>query len=503
MSWIQKSLLGESLNLESSMSVFLAATVIFCTWLAGCAISVLLGRKSILEISGLGFILGTMYMTMAVLLIHQYAGLLITQTMVLTLSYLSGLLSIIILRPFYKHIQVLSPKVVVSIAKAPRLTKVLVGILIILGMSSLLQNYFWPITDWDAHALYDFRARIVAQNGSFVEGIELGYFFQYPPFTSLLHSMLYLAGFDRVKVWYSFLYISLQIVFYVQLRKHTTTSLSLIGTVLLASNPLILEHSTMAYTNLSYTIFLTLGLIYLVDWYRVRSVSTILLGSLLVVSSTWVRLTEPFWIIPLLILVSIVILSFKRKNLKHALAAVIGLIFIFLGKSIWQNFLNMLFLQNVIAPTTTVAPPSTAVEPLVQVDSYSWLTTVPVLSAFKPYIVSLISKDGTFVLQRAGEIASYISAYILPVVEVYLVPAVVLAAFELPKKEQHTIALWCVLVLYLLLLFVGTFAFSLLDGSWTEIGGSANRMSMFLIPLFIFAIFSTQRLHQWQKKIAK
>jgi hypothetical protein len=299
------------------------------------------------------------------------------------------------------------------------------------------------------------------------------------------------------------LYISLQIVFYVQLRKHTTTSLSLIGTVLLASNPLILEHSTMAYTNLSYTIFLTLGLIYLVDWYRVRSVSTILLGSLLVVSSTWVRLTEPFWIIPLLILVSIVILSFKRKNLKHALAAVIGLIFIFLGKSIWQNFLNMLFLQNVIAPTTTVAPPSTAVEPLVQVDSYSWLTTVPVLSAFKPYIVSLISKDGTFVLQRAGEIASYISAYILPVVEVYLVPAVVLAAFELPKKEQHTIALWCVLVLYLLLLFVGTFAFSLLDGSWTEIGGSANRMSMFLIPLFIFAIFSTQRLHQWQKKIAK
>ena len=483
------------------MQIFLALSIVLCTWLSGCAIAYLFGRKSHLEMAGLGFILGSLYITLAILLIHQYSHLAISARLVLSVAYLSGLTAVTVLKPSYNASRLLFLSATSWYYKSSLLTKTLLIILVILGINSLLQNYFWPVSDWDALALYDFRGKVVASTGSFISGIELGYFFQYPPFTSLLHSMLYVVGFDRVKIWYSLLYFSLLIVFYAQLRKHTTTPISLAGTVSLASNPLILEHATIAYTNLSYTIFLSLGILYLVDWFRTQSVSTILLGSTLVLGSSWVRLTEPFWLVPLLILAFILIVNLRQQRTrKYALAAAVGIMLIYWGKGIWQNFLNELFAQNLtVVAEQTAAPTAVTTTPPVQ-NTLSWLSAVPVIGAFAPYITALTSKDVPFILQRASEIASYMYAYILPTVAAYLVPALVLAYFDISKKTIHSIALLCVLILYLMLLFMGTLLFSLLDGSWSEIGGSANRMSMFLIPLFIFAIFSSQRLHLWIKK---
>ena len=102
---------------------------------------------------------------------------------------------------------------IIRLINSTTISKVLLAVLTIIFLNSLLQNYFWPVSDWDALALYDFRGKVVAETGSFIDGIKLGYFYQYPPFTSLLHTTLYVLNFDRVKVWYSLLYVSFQIIF--------------------------------------------------------------------------------------------------------------------------------------------------------------------------------------------------------------------------------------------------------------------------------------------------
>lgn len=484
------------------MQIFFALSVLFCTWLTGCGIAHLLGRKSVLEVAGLGFILGSLYLTVALLLIHQYSQLSISAELVLTISYLSGVAAVVILKPSYKGTVELFHLAVSKYSRTTLFTKALMLILATLGIHSLLQNYFWPVSDWDAIALYDFRGRVVASTGSFVSGIELGYFFQYPPYTSLLHSILYLLDFERVKIWYSLLYVSLMIVFYAQLRKYAPIPLSLAGTVLLASNPIILEHATIAYTNLSYTIFLSLGVLYLLDWFRARTVSTIMLGSILVFGSSWVRLTEPFWLIPLVVLVFILITNLHQKSvMNYSFAAAVSIAVIYLGKGIWQNFLEQLFIQHATVVTDQLLVPVVVSEVTSIQHTWSWLTKVPLIGPFTPYILALASRDLTFILQRTAEISSYIYSYILPTIAAYLAPALFLAYFDISKKTVYAIALWCVLLLYLVLLFIGTLVFSLIDGSWSEIGGSANRMSMFLIPLFIFSIFSSQRLQLWTKKM--
>ncbi len=469
------------------MQIILALSIIVSVYLAGCASALLFNRRNGIEIASLGFILGTLLFTLLLLAAHQYGQLLITARLVLTVAYSLGFVALGILGWQRHHVVQPLKTSLKTFQRSTLWVKLGVGFLTILFLSSLLQNYFWPVTDWDALALYDFRARVVAETGSFADGIQLGYFFQYPPFTSLLHTSLYVVGFERAKIWYSLLYISLIGVFYALLRKHTSQSLSLLGAVVLAVNPLILEHATMAYTNLSHTLFLSLGVLYILDWFRHRAVSTLLLGSVLVMGSTWVRMSEPFWIIPLLLLVFIIIFSLiKKYSVLHSVASGVGIVWIYMGRQIWPGFVAQLHPPQPAAP----ANPDLALR-------------IPVIGMFVPYMRALSSLQPSFILQRLWEVWSYSTVYIFPVFSIYLMPALVLAFFDLPRKQLYTWMLWATLSAYLLLLLVGTFVFSLFDNSWSAIGGSANRMSMFLIPLTIFAVSSSHSLQVWTHKNQK
>src|SRR5690606_36372601 len=108
-----------------------------------------------------------------------------------------------------------------------------------------------------ALALYDYRAKVKAVEGSMQQGPSLGYFFQYPPYTSLLHVFSYIFSIDRPKIIYSCLYLSFLITFFALLRRSNTSSIALTGTLLLAIDTFVFRHSTMAYTNLPYVIFLS------------------------------------------------------------------------------------------------------------------------------------------------------------------------------------------------------------------------------------------------------
>jgi len=370
----------------------------------------------------------------------------------------------------------------------PLVLKIVIGILFTLVLISVIQNLFWPITDWDAMALYDFRARIVAETGSFSLGRELGYFFQYPPFTSLLHTSTYLLGFQRAKIWYSFLYGSFLLVFFALSRKQTNLLLSLFGTLALAVNPMISGNAIVAYTNLSYTMFLGLGVIYLWQWFSSRDLNSVVLGSAFVAASCWVRSSEPFWLVGVLLLVGIIVSSIQKKMLKNIILATLGIAFILWIRTVWPSFTGPLLVQPELAATG-------------EVESSLALQMSGQITGLTGYFKILATTNTQFLWERFTHVTTYFIQYVFPVFSIYLIPSLLIIIMDIKRRNVGPVIRWLTNLAFISMIFIGTFLFSFSDSSWNRIGGSANRMSMFLIPLFIFSIFSSEALKKWTTKI--
>ena len=230
--------------------------------------------------------------------------------------------------------------------------KICTSIIIVFGILILIQDIFWPVTHWDALALYDFRAKVMVATGSLNSGVQLGYFFQYPLFTSMLHATIYFTSLGIAKIYYFILYQAFLAVFYSTLRKKTTKEMSIIGTLIMATSPIPFYHSFMAYTNLPYIIYACLGLIYLWLWFDNLLVKHLLIGSMLLGLSTWVRISEPFYYLGLLIIIFGTIKSlYIKKNLKLTFfTSLIGVLFIYFTRYPWDYLITSLFNENLATP---------------------------------------------------------------------------------------------------------------------------------------------------------
>ncbi len=300
------------------MQHIFALYIILATCYFGWAVGQLLTWKkniSLAEQLFLSISLGTLLYTLSLLLVHSAFGVAISLQLVLILVTIEVVCSIVALALCKLPLFPACKTSFKTLQSRSKIEKILLLVLTIIILSTLAQNLFWPVTDWDALALYDFRARVVAETGSFAKGVELGYFFQYPPYTSLLHTTVYVTGAVYAKVWYTLLYTALIAGIFAILRKRTSSTIALVGAVIIAVDPQIFEHSTMAYTNLSYTLFLAMGTIYLWEWFRTRRWYNGIVGGLLIAGATWVRITEPFWVVGvgLVILVGILLAVLQKK----------------------------------------------------------------------------------------------------------------------------------------------------------------------------------------------
>jgi len=469
------------------MSVLLSLVLFFLIWLSGALLAVLVKTKSFIEVLGLGFILGTFMFTLSLIFYHSFTG---SPINVQAVFIVSGGMTLL-LSPFIPRLLILSRQSQSILKKISRMSlaiKIVIGILFTLVFISAIQNFFWPITDWDAMALYDFRAKIVAETGSFSLGRELGYFYQYPPFTSLLHTSVYVLGFQRAKIWYSFLYGSFLLVFYSLSRKQTSPSLSLSATLALAVNPLIAEHAIIAYTNLAYTMFLGLGIVYLWQWFTTRDSQSVILGGVLVAASCWSRSSEPFWLVGVMLLVGIAFLAMKHKIIKSFIFSILGALLIFWLRTVWPHF-TAPFLATVIEQIEPVSEDGTASQMFSQI------------AGLTGYFKIFARIDLATFVERFVEVSKYFYNNVASVFALYFFPGMILLFFDIKSKQYRSLLRWMTTIDYVFLIFLGTFLFSFSFDSWNEIGGSANRMSMFLIPLFIFSIFTSKTLLEWVEKI--
>lgn len=434
----------------------------------GFLVTILVGVKDKLEALGLSYLFGSGLITILFLINHFIFNI--------DLNGINFLLAIIVSLVLLTFAIVLSKKRI-SLIKIKKLKNgfnnvscfekfIIVFLLLILGYT-FLENYIWPITDWDALALYDFRARVMSTTGNMSEGVELGYFFQYPPFTSFLHVFGYIFGSERVKIVYSFIYFSLLMTFYSLLKKTQANYVALLGVLMLGIDAFVFRHATMAYTNLSYVAFISLGLIYLTFWLNNSSKKDLLVGGILVGLSTWVRASDPFWYIGILIILFGLIK--KKKQIRVGASLILGTVLIY---KFWDYFVATI---NISSNTQN------------RESLY-----LKVLTGDIQYYLNIIKSIPMIIIYFWDNVIIIIK---------HLLPLTIFTIYyDFKNKNNLNIISYILLIISWIMIFAGIIVFSLFYETWDLIGESLQRMSMVLIPLVIFIIYNSSI---WKENVFK
>ncbi len=334
----------------------------------------------------------------------------------------------------------------------PGLTeKVTIGAIGYFIVSSFANTFYWPVYIWDALTLYDFRGHLFAQTGfiqNTITSLNSGYYFSYPLFTSLSHTIVYLSGGANSQFIYSLFYLSLGLSFYGLLREFISKKIGILFTLMLLTVPQIFNQSVVSYTNLPSMTFFSLGAIYFYIWDKKRTPGYLILSSLLVGLSTWTRSAEPFW---LGIFMLVVLLSLLRKKILDIL---VFSIFFFPIQQMWK-----VCLSNVTSQTSTLG----------QISSY----------------FSVLSN--AFDFQRWTIVISFLYRNVVknwgPVFILFIA---VFVYSLIAKKIKNEFMIYLITFTLFAMLFVGTFIFSFTFPTWSEIPDSASRTAMIFYPLFVY-----------------
>ena len=319
---------------------------------------------------------------------------------------------------------------------------------------SLIHAVYYPVSAWDALTLYDFRAKIILQEGHFTQ-IANNFstnFSYYPLLTSLIHVWIYALGGNNPQFVYSLYFLSFLIIFYSLVLRNSTKTIALISTFALGSTPILYYHSTFAYTNLPYTIYMASGLLYLFLFLANKSVKTLILSALLVGLSTWSRSAEQFWVTPLL--VWFVYSLFKKQFLP---VIVYSLVF-FAVRQPWSIFLSGLY------------------------GSYYSISTQAVTAG-------KVLAGGQVDFSRFMEVLRFIyQNVILGWGPVWILFIFCLILELLLLRRTKRLIFVAVVGINLGILIAGTYFLGLRFKDWRDLTESASRSSMFFIPLFLYYI---------------
>jgi hypothetical protein len=432
---------------------------VLLVFIFGYILSVLVVEKMHLpERLGTSFLLGFGVFTLLMFCYSSF-GVKITNQSTLSALAIGISLLFVISKLFKREISINLSGFVKSFTTFSRPEKIIVLIITGLVTGSLILSIYFPVYIWDALALYDFRAKVIAEQGFYIQIVKnFTYFDGYPLFTSLSHTLVYLFEGRNPQFLYSFMYLSFILIFYSTLREFAGRKITLLMSLMLATTPTIFDHSTFAYTNLPYTVFLSIGSIYLFTWLvKKKPIGYLILSAILMGLSTWTRIAEPFWAINILILVFFSIYKFK-KYLFPTILYIICFLFI---REPWK-----------------------LVNSHQLVDSGA-VKTLPVISEAGAYATALL--ETTFNQVRICEVAVFVYQNVIvswfPLLFLFLFCVFInLKGFF---KKSGTLFLVIILLNFGLLLY-SSYLFSFNFSGWKDIPDSARRMAMFFMPLMIF-----------------
>ena len=239
---------------------------------------IILGKKRVGEALALSWVSGSIIFTLAIYVLNYYLNIKLN---LFTSGYVFIGLTLLFLLFAYK-----------IFSFTPTLKFSLFWLFIPVFITSL----FFPVIDWDAVALFDFRSRILLDNGFIRETLAIMTFQKYPMYTSLLHYWVYVTGLWTAMPIYPLFTLSLVAGVYFVAKRLFSKNISLFLALACLFTPKIFESSFIAYTNLPYAVILILGSLYIYLWTKHKNWRDLLIGIIFSASTFWVR-SFPFAIV--------------------------------------------------------------------------------------------------------------------------------------------------------------------------------------------------------------
>lgn len=404
-----------------------------------------------LERIGLSYLLGMGIITL-LLFLFSWAGVRITRINILTILLVLTIVLLLINNFLKRTIIFKLPNVRKFIRQLKWYEKValiLIGIIILI---SFLIAFYFPVYVWDALALYDFTAKIIAQTGYFVQiANDYFYFAQYPLLVSLGHTIVYLFGASNPQFIYSLYFLSFAIIMFFVIKKQSTRLIALFGTLIIVTSPRLFGHSTIAYTNLPYTIFYAIGVIYLFIALTKDKYDYLLLSSIMIGLSTWARAVEPLWIAEIFV---VLIYSIHKRSIYPILLFIPTFLII---QRPWSVF---------------------------QTNLYGGVYSI---SGQVSLVGSVLSSGISF--RRIFEVFEYILRHVVSSWGPIFALFVIAAFYDMKKRfNNKNFVMLSLIAANFLAIYIGTFIFSIRFEEWKAIPDSAVRLSMFFPPLMIYYI---------------
>ena len=339
--------------------------------------------------------------------------------------------------------------------------KILIFNLSFIFISVVSKTSYWPVSNWDSIVLYDYLAKQFASKGFIDYGLESA-FLGYPFLVSLSHAWLYAFQIFQAGLIHSLFYISFLLVIFGFLKRKTSFSWSLIFTSFLALSSPFIDHAFMTYTNLAYSIYLSLSFIYFIDWHVEHKDSSALIAFILLSLSTWTRSIEPFWMLSLGLAVALALLS---KNKRNIIILMLGIFLVLSVRFSWFSYKKQISQQMNFVSTTALQ--------MEQDDYYSQ----PLLHRLN--------------FQKVQESTKYFIYYILvPTKTYYLIFTLSGLIFIINYRKSifksELLSLFSIILINTLIIYMGIIYFSINYPDWKNIGGSATRMALFINPLILY-----------------
>jgi len=421
----------------NSLFAVIVTTIFFIG--TGWFVTYLLPTLGKIERIGMSFLLGSGLTTFL-----WFLGYLVGLPFNLFTLILAGLLVVII---GYQLAKVLKLKPLkYEKLKLSKAQSYLAVIIIVALLSAFLIGSYNPLTAWDSIALYDFRGHTIAINHSLKDLTDSSYYVSYPLMISLVHSVIYMLGGINAQGIHAIIFMSFIAVVYGRMKDWTNTTYALITCLLIIGQNEIFEHATYAYTNLPYLAFLVTGIIYAVSA-TTKNKYFLPIAGLLIGLSTWVRSTETFWVIGLILIL------WQSWNTKQKWLGLLSAILLIGIRFTWTNYFNHILVSINYSYDETIR--SFGIKNIQRIIS-NWpeIYWYMRLNIFSPYL-------GIWFL-------------IIPTTLTYLV-----------KRNLKLLLLVGTILLSSSMLIVGIAVFSTFYNTWSQIGDSARRMILFMVPLSI------------------
>ena len=447
--------------------------VLLFVYLFGYSILLLLyrgGELNILEKVGLSWFVGNGIYTFLIFLMG-YFGLILSRENVF---YLTSILTVFVFFVFYfrckcrvtslfgrNMLPVLKKQSVIRSLRSvyPNVSPFIITLFVfLLVCSSFLYNFLVPPRNWDSIALYDSRARMLVKTPSIDSIAFERYYLVYPLGSSLSNFWVYIFGGNNPSFIDSIYYASFILVFYGVIRRTTSKILALMSVFIFSLNPQFYIHSTLGYANLWYAVLFASSLIYLWLWLRDNDKrGSLLLSALLLGLSFWVRSVEPFWVLPLFV---VLFFSLKKRKIWYF---ILYLLIVYTFRYFWYSFVSRFYQHQAVASLE---------------------------SSFPRYVHLLLSKN---ILQD-------ISVTLIDVANGLFqngrgVLFVVFGASWYLSSRKGVLArnVWQLIIVLglVLLLIFGSIAFRISiirPSDWNQLQDSLPRILMFFVPVLIFFV---------------